>query len=252
MQKSIISILLFITIFHFQQLQSQVPAEEPKTVLYRTEHFWGINIHTAGWGFSYRYGKHVTGTIKRGYDIEFVTMSSPKEYHINNQNYDNSKQYVYGKLNSFFIVRTGIGRQKLLFYKPERKGVEVKYFSYFGISHGILKPIYLEIINILPSLNQVSLSVEKYDPLKHFPENIYGRASFTEGLNQISYLPGLYLKGGLNFDFADYDENERIRMLEIGAILDAFPKNVPIMALTNNDKFFLNLYIAFHFGKKNP
>ena len=244
--------IIIAIIFSFTKvLYSQVPAEEPKTLLYKKEFSIGAVIHSSGWGVFYRNGRHLTGTLKRSWDIEFVSLSSPKESSISSQYNENAKQYVYGRLNLFFILRTGIGTQKVLYRKPQKRGVEIRYFNFIGVSNGILKPIYLEIINPSSNPNQFTLTTEKYDPLRHFPDyNIFGRAAFTEGLEKIGYIPGGYIKCGLNFEFADYEENSKLRILEIGAVSDAYPKNVPIMAFNENSKFFLNVYLAFHLGMK--
>ncbi|MDP4266524.1 MAG: hypothetical protein Q8880_03735 [Bacteroidota bacterium] len=248
--KKTILIILFLTLI-FNNVFSQQPAEEPKTLLYMKENSFGVEIHTSGWGFFYRNGKHVTGKLKKVWDIEFVSVSSPKEYSISSQFNENSKEFVLGKLNSFFILRTGIGFQKTLFNKPEKRGVEIRFFNFTGISNGILKPVYLDILHF-DSNNQniATVTTERYDPNLHDKGNIYGKASFLKGIDELSYVPGLYLKCGFNFDFAESEENAKVRLFEIGAVLDAFPKKIPLMAYVNNNNFFFNLYIAFHIGKK--
>ena len=64
----------------------------------RNESFFGVNINSHGWGLSYRKGKHVTGTLKRMMDFDYVSYRHPKEVKLQNRSAsNNSKSYYYGK-----------------------------------------------------------------------------------------------------------------------------------------------------------
>ena len=132
--------------------------------------------------------------------------------------------------------------------KAERNGVEIRFVYSGGLSLEITKPIYLEILKPTPLTNQYDIVVEKYDPEIHFIDSIYGRASFIYGINQLRFHPGGYAKIGFNFEYAPIFEN--VKALEIGAIIDVFPKEIPIMAFTKNKQFFLTFYITLMFGNK--
>jgi len=41
-----------------------------------------------------------------------------------------------------------------------------------------------------------------------------------------------------------------VKALEVGAIIDAYPQEIPIMALTENNRFFLSFYITIMYGRK--
>ena len=58
-----------------------------------------------------------------------------------------------------------------------------------------------------------------------WPQEIYGRASFTKGLNEIKVMPGIYAKGGFNFEYSK--EDKVIHAIEVGAQINAFPKRDP-------------------------
>lgn len=215
-------------------------------VLLKKEQSGAITLHTNGWGAGYRYGNHVTGYMKRLYEVEFSTMKHPKETKLQNPYYFNSKPYTFGKKNSMFIIRGHIGNQHVMFSKPNWGGVEVRYFYVGGASIAFLKPIYLYILS--EDLQDFSLTTEKYDPEEHFSDNIYGRGPFTKGFDEISIKPGASVKAGLNFEYGPY--MEKLKTLEVGATLDFYPSPIEIMALNDPNYFFLTLYFSFHFGKR--
>ena len=195
-------------------------------------------------------GFHLTGTSKSMLEFEFLTMKHPKEVRSINSQFPDAKSYIYGKLNDFAILRAGVGVQKVLNSKARgiKNAVEVRYLYNMGLSMGILKPVYLYILNF-NSNYEAYTTVEKYDPDKHFTDNIFGRAPFTKGLNEIKLHPGGYAKFGLNFDFSANEE--LVKSIEVGANLDAYPTDVPIMAIQDNKKFFLTLYISFNIGNQH-
>jgi hypothetical protein len=125
------------------------------------------------------------------------------------------------------------------------KGKEGVYSA--GVSWGIIKPVYLD---ILKSSNFVAKEIitEKYDPEKHTIDNILGKASFTNGMNELNLNVGGYGKFGFNFEFASSETD--IRALEAGVCLDAFLKPVPLMAFIENKPLFLSFYVNILWGKK--
>lgn len=217
-------------------------------VLYRKEKSGFIFLHTAGFGTGYRTGKHITGYKKRMFEIELTGMKHPKEIKSINPFFDNAKSYIYGKENHLIILRAGIGRQRVINSKPYWGGVELRYFYYGGLSMGFLKPVYLYILYETPTPYVYTYQIERYDPLEHYAENIFGRASFFQGFGKIKPLPGLYFKAGLNFEYGAYDET--LKAIECGITVDAYPKPAPIMAFNANRNIFLSLYLSFHFGNR--
>jgi hypothetical protein len=56
------------------------------------------------------------------------------------------------------------------------------------------------------------------------------------------------VKSGFTFDWAQSDD--AIKSLEVGATLDLYYKEVPLMILDNNSFYYPNLYLSLQFGKK--
>ena len=176
-----------------------------------------------------------------------VELQSPKQIRSINPYFTNSKSYIYGKLNAIFNFRGSYGIQKQLNRKPYWGGVELRFLYAGGISLAVAKPVYLYILNQAAD-NKYYITEERYDPDNHFSDNIHGRAPFTKGFGELDVYPGLHAKIGLDFDYAVY--RTKLKSLQIGAILDVFPRPVPIMAFNDADYYFLTFYINFNFGKR--
>jgi hypothetical protein len=242
--------LLAGSVLFAQDATTLVQSGVDLNVIYRNEATFGLLAHSNGFGGTYRRAKHVTGTRKRVLEIEFVSMSHPKEVKSVNPYFENSKGFYYGKLNSILIPRIGIGFQNVLFRKAERKSVEIRYSTYLGASFALAKPVYLEILQKTNTPSEFNLSTERYDPSNplHSFGNIYGRAPYFTGFDQTKIYPGMYAKFGLSFEYGDLRSD--IKVIEIGMTFDVYPKVVPIMAYTTNYQVFPSLYISLIYGKK--
>jgi len=226
-------------------------------LFYRSDVSGGVLIHSNGIGAFYRRSKRITGFKKKFLSFELVNMKHPKEHKSYNPYIENTKGFVYGKLNSLTILRSTAGYQKTVYSKETKRGVDIGFLLTAGPELGFVKPMYLEIA--YPNVaSYIYLSTEKYDPERHNQNNIYGRASALKGIEDMSFYPGIQLKFGLNFEYSAQDEG--IRAIETGATLDAFYKQVPIMAgfplgdpdsEPKNHQVYLTLYLAFQFGKKS-
>ena len=222
---------------------------EYKPLLYKNTASFGLNIHSAGWGIDFRRGKNINAFKKKIYEFEFVGIRHPKQIKSVNPFFENAKSYFYGKTNSLLAFRAGMGRQKQLFGKADRSGVEIRLNYSVGPSFGITKPVYLDIL--YPIQNQqfeFNVVTEKYDPDRHRIEDIYGRAAFTNGLDELKVTPGLYGKVGLSFEYGSDDDD--IKAIETGIVVDAYSKEIPIMAFIEDDQIFFNFYINILYGKK--
>jgi hypothetical protein len=137
---------------------------EEKPYLMKHEATAGIQFHSAGWGIQFRRSFNLTGYKKLMLEGDYVSMKHPKEVKSVNQSFDNARSYVYGKLNNFTILRLGVGRQRTFFSKGDRNGVEIRAIYSGGLSMGVLKPVFLQILEPTGTLGQFDLSVQRYDP----------------------------------------------------------------------------------------
>ncbi len=228
--------------------KTRIENGEDLKVLYRNESSFGLFVHSAGGiGIAYRRGYHVHGTRKRMFELETQNFKHPKEIKSVNGYYDDSKGYIYGKLNSVLLVRSGVGFQNILFEKTDRKNVEIRFSYFVGGTLAFAKPVYLEIIKKDPFDVNI-ISTEKYDPQEHFPSEIYGKASFFKGVEKMRVYPAGYGKIALSFEYGK--RYNVIKAIETGAVLDVYPFAPPLMAFSRKQQVFVSLYIKMVWGEK--
>ncbi|MCF8303043.1 MAG: hypothetical protein K9I94_07190 [Bacteroidales bacterium] len=234
-----------------QLIPENISDTASNNILFQKAISGGVFLHTTGWGLQFRKWDNITFFKQRMLELEFEEIKSAKEKKTINPYFANAKRYVFGKLNNFYVLRAGYGIQNLLNEKPYWGGVSVSYFYYGGLAAGIVKPVYIYMIEydiISTYYLEYSLVSERYDPDKHFADNIYGKAPFTDGIENIKFRPGLYGKFGFSFEFGD--RNQSIKTLDVGASLEFYPKGIQLMAFNPTQNFFLNGYVAFSFGKR--
>ncbi|MCX6326675.1 MAG: hypothetical protein NT144_08535 [Bacteroidia bacterium] len=242
MKKLLIIAVLFA--FSTVSLYAQGELDEQQKVFFRNEISFAILLNTDGIGVSYRGAKRIDYLNKRLIEIEAGTLKHPKEYKLSNP-YSQSGSFVFGKLNSTFYLRGGIGHQHELFKKADLGGIAIRYFYSAGPVIALYKPYFYKVLYPI-SANEFEIKEERFDVSIALPQDIYGRASFTKGLDEIKVLPGLFAKGGFNFEYSK--EDKIIHAIEIGAQINAFPKKVPIMAGSDNKTIFFSLFISYRFG----
>jgi hypothetical protein len=236
---------LFLFGFIATDLFSQGEISEQPRIFYRNEETIGVLLNSNGIGLSGRYAIRINARKKHIIDVDFVGIKHSKEYKYSNP-YNNNRTFIFGKLNSFFDLRAGYGRQKEIFRKVDKGGISIRRYFSFGPTLGILKPIYYEILEPTSDPYQYNLITEKF--VTHLNQQyIYGRASFLKGIKEISVVPGGYGKLGISFEYSKSDIT--LHALETGLVLDVFPKKIPIMDTEQNNFFFLSLFISYRFGR---
>ena len=218
-------------------------------VLYNRSMYGGAYLHTNGFGGHFTFGKNLTAFKTRIYQMDVAFVKHPKEIKSYNPQWDDTRGFVFGKLNSFFVLRPSIGTKHLKFDKIRKSGVAVGYNWRIGPTLGFTKPVYLEIMVPTETGDIRNVVVQQYDPEMHTVEEIMGRAGGLRGFEQLKLHPGVHAGFGLNFEYSP--EREGIKGLEVGAVVEVFPlSEVEIMAFAENPRVFVNLYIALQFGRK--
>ncbi len=228
-----------------------IKPDEDTRFVYKKEWSGGGTISNRGFGLILRHAIITQNFLKIQFETEISNIKHPKEFKTSNPYFNNSKLYVYGKQNSLYNIRTGVGTNLLVFDRAPKEGVEISATFMGGISWGLLKPIYLEIIKDSGNPFNPDIVSEKFDKFQHNESNILGYSGFTRGFDELSLNTGLYIKSGLNFDWSAKDD--RILNLEVGGVIDQFFKPVQIMADfkdLENKSTFISLYATFTFGKK--
>jgi len=234
--KGVVLLFLFSLLIIYP-LFAQGEIDDEKKIFFRNEKSWAVFINTNGFGANYRNGTRINAARKFIWEVDMNYIKHPKETKISS-NSNQVSQYVYGKMNFAWEIRGGVGFQREIFRKIDKTGVSVRYFYAAGPTIILLKPIYYQV------WKNDDFEDEKFDPTTYQP--ILGRSSFFKGMNEIKLDPGIYLKGGLSFEYSKRDN--RLQALEVGGIVSGFLNEVELMA-SHNSRFLYSLFISFRWGK---
>jgi hypothetical protein len=247
MKKLLITALVFL--FGAVSVIAQGELDEQQKVFFRNERSFAILLNSDGFGINYREAKRTDYLNKRLLEFDLGTLKDPKEYKVSNPYAQTAGSFVFGKLNSVIYLRGGIGHQHEIFKKADLGGVAIRYFYSAGPVLSLYKPIYYKIlyaVSISSTQAIYDIKEEKFDVTIHQPLDIYSKAPFTKGLSEIKALPGIYAKGGFNFEYSKQDKI--IHAVEIGTQINAFPREIPIMATNNNKAIFFSLFVSYRIG----
>jgi hypothetical protein len=243
MKKLLITAVIIITGIDY--VYGQGDLNEQQKIFFRNEKTLGILLNTDGWGLSYRQGKRINYLNKKIIDFDFGTLRNPKEVRLSNPVYQTPGSFVFGKINSVWYLRGGLGHQHEIYKKADLGGVAIRFFYSAGPVLAFYKPIYYKIL-VPVSSTEFTIVEQKFDIKKHDPTMIYGKASFFKGFNELKVMPGLFAKSGFNFEYSK--EDKVIHAIEVGAQVNAFPQDIPIMATVTNKAVFFSLFASYRFG----
>jgi hypothetical protein len=237
-----VSAIIFLILCGLLSTYSQGEIDDQEKIFYRNERTFAAIINTNGYGLGFRYAKRLDGFRKSTYELGLFYVKDEAETKISlSSTQQVGTSFVFGKINAFYTLHTGIGYQRELFQKRDRGGISIRYFYNFGPSIGILKPIYY-----LYYVDSVKSNIPKKFELDAIT-NIEGKAPFFKGMNEIFIIPGAYGKFGFTFEFSKADQI--FSAIETGAELNLFVKKVPIMANNTNQFAFFSLFLSYRFGK---
>ena len=239
-------IIAVILIFGAVSVKGQGEIDEQQKIFFRNEKSFAFFLSTDGWGGSYRSAKRVNYLNKNIIEIDFGKLKHPKEYKLSNPYTQSTGNFVFGKLNSVMYLRGGIGKQHEIYKKADLGGIAIRTFFSGGPVLAFYKPIYYKVLYQVATGNEYEIREEKFSSNIALPQDIYSKASFTKGFNELKVLPGLYAKGGFNFEYSK--EDKVIHAIEIGAQINAFPKKIPIMAIEDNKAIYLSIFASYRFG----
>lgn len=227
--------------------------------MYGREFSVGGRLNTDGWSGFLEMGYRKSRSKVTYFQFEFAEKKHPKEdkkpgalkgVDLNGFVYT-EKPYIYGKQNNFYQAKLGIGQQRLIGGKGNKNGVQVNAIYYGGLSVGLMKPYYLNVIDPNNGSGAIQIKYGEsnlYDATFTDRSKIIGGAGFGKGWSELSIIPGVHAKTGIRFDWAKF--NEAVSALEVGVNAEYYTKDVPVMVFQDGKKFFFNAYIAVQFGKR--
>ncbi len=234
-------------------------ADDKKGVIYNKELAFDLRMHTNGFAIAANIGRIKTYYLTKYFHFEIGEIKHPKEQRHSfdyPSNGRTSRSFVYGKQNTFIVIRAGRGGKRYFSEKAKRKGIAVGINYQAGASLGLLKPYYLDFWRFENGdPTNVYFVSEKYtvENEANFLDinKIYGSSGFTKGFGEISVVPGVQGKFGVHFAWGAFDEF--VKAFEAGVMVDVFFKKIPIMVDVQNAEnrpFFINLYISLQLGKR--
>jgi hypothetical protein len=149
------------------------------------------------------------------------------------------------------FTKVGFGQQVLLGGKGNKNGVAVSAQYGGGLTLGLLKPYYVEAADPLTGvISSIRFRGDnsRTDSLFLDPGSVQSRSGLFKGLNETQIVPGVFGRGGFRFDYGRY--NELVSALQIGVGVEYYLKEMPIMALNDADKLFVNIYVGIEFGRR--
>lgn len=226
-------------------LFGQGEIDDQDKIFYRNERTFAFLLNSNGFGTNFRYAKRIDAFRKTLYEVEFNYLKHPKEQRATIES--TNRNIIYGKLNSAYIFKGGIGYQKELFRKRDLGGISIRSFYNIGPSIAFLKPVYYEYYDL-------TKGEYYYDKFQQHG-NFVGKAPFTMGFGGLSVSPGIYGKFGFSFEYSRVDEI--FHALEVGASFDAYAKKLEIMDTPSEKLFFilpdnyfvLTLFVSYRFGR---
>ncbi|MEZ5014921.1 MAG: hypothetical protein R2794_11580 [Chitinophagales bacterium] len=253
-------LLLAGTVLHAQSSSDPVilnkglkSSGKTQGVAYENELSMGLRMATSGWSLFGDYTQDVDRDKKRSYFFELGFLKDPKETKRVNEftiGFESPKPFVYGKQNSFFNMKVGMGEKYLLGEKAEKSGFLVSFNYAGGFSAGFIKPYYLEVYNTdeQGGLTRSIKYSEETESLFLDATSIYGASGFSVGFNEIQFTPGIFARTGLSFDWATYDDF--VKALETGIGAEVYARTIPLMINEQNNPYFVYLYLSLQLGKK--
>lgn len=242
----------------------KVVIKKPKPI--HTELSVGYRLNSDGWSIFADKGYVRSEETKlrdqfydlRVFQVEFGEHKDPaqhKKKYQDNGSGEQTKPFVFGKVNNFYALKLGYGVRKLFAGKPEPGTVSIHWFATGGLSVGLEKPYYLEAYapqdNVGGGGPLVRQSIKYSEANREYFLNDYyivGGSGFTKGISEIKFVPGLHAKLGLHFDFAA--NKKTVLAVETGASAEVYSRKVQLMARDEGKPYFFNIFASIQFGKR--
>ncbi len=215
----------------------------------------GAKLHTSGWSGGLIYRKRATRATHRiiQFHLEEIKHDKEVKQEAGKNPYPElgkTSPFIYGKINTVYTLHLSYGRQQLLFPALLDGHISLSLCYMGGISLGMLKPYYLKLVDNDPGAPV--LSIEKYNPadqdrfLNH--ARILGRAKWSEGLEEIQYIPGVH--AALALQLEPGKTKTFIQSISVGGQITLYARNITIMAEQKAYPVQASFFIGLALGKR--
>lgn len=186
------------------------------------------------------------------FNLDITEIKSEKERRQTNSAFStpgsNPSSYIFGKRNNLYIARIGFGQKIYVSERSNTQGITVALTYQGGLTVGFLKPYYLQLIYRTDSTYYTAIEPYSAENQAVFlnSNNIIGAGGFRLGWDAVQIRPAAFFKSSIWLEMGA--DASILGALEFGAVVDAFPRSVPILALTNASPVMFHIYANFHFG----
>jgi hypothetical protein len=228
-----------------EKIAALMKQSEEGVLVFSKQSVFGIQFRTNGYGAFYEIGRTKTNRKTNIYRIDFTEIKNRKEEKLPSGGFFFGNPYIYGKQNYFYQLTLGFGQQYVFGQKGNKNGVAVTAVYNAGISLGMLRPYYVEVVE------GNSTKVIKYssqDSAAFLGPSIFGGGGFGKGWGEMKIKPGAFAKTAVRFDYGRF--NEVVSGIEVGLSFEAYTEKIPIMLFQKNKQFFYQGYISLLFGRR--
>jgi hypothetical protein len=235
-----------------KRINDMIRSEEEGIAAFEKHTLFSIKTHHNGYGVLFEKGVSKSAYASTIFQFEFSEKQHPKEEKQSSTDFTNTgfaifgRPFVYGKQNIFYQVKGGIGRQILIGGKGNKNGVGVYAVFVGGFAAGLTRPYYMEFTD--PGGTTKIKFSEADRSLFLSADRIIGGTGLQLGWNEMKFVPGVYAKAGLRFDWARF--NQVISAIEFGFGLDYFTGKVVQMVDNPGRSLFPMGYIGLSFGNR--
>jgi hypothetical protein len=236
------------------KINQLIKQEEEGALIYNKQWLLGFNLNTDGWNLTYEHGKYKSITKTNLWWLQFGERKDPHQtkvstiYDYSNMTYYDTYSFFYGKQNTFYFLKLGLGNQMLIGGKGNKNGAAVSWIYGGGVSLGMLKPYYVQILDSTGNYTDIKYAAPYQNTFIGYDSvnTIIGRGSFSKGFSEIKYTPGLHFRTALRFDYGRYTET--LSAIEVGVNVEYYFDKMPIMVWNDGHHAYVNAYIAIEFG----
>lgn len=217
-------------------------------VIYSHESSMHVTVNSQGLGLGYKHGRIHDIDKTTYWDFEISYLRSLKQLRLTNL--FSASSFIYGKMNEALALRGAYEVSRRIYGKPYWGGVELRWLYGVGAELALLKPYYYSVLVAEPTSAGTYTQTSKYDTFDHSNEwiEIVGRAPFTYGLSEIKFRPGIFARGGIEFEIGT--TRTRVRAFEAGIVVEYYPQGILLMANRPASFVIPTLYLSYSWGSR--
>ncbi len=219
----------------------------------------GARLNSDGWSGSLTYGRRSGQGSMSLWQLRFSEVKHEKETRQQGSNAQftglgSGTPYIFGKRNNLYLLQLGYSRglELLPAVLDGNTGIGFRYGG--GLTLAMLKPYYLQLIypdySVSPATAQVREEPYGDANAERFlnPSMVLGRGRWSEGLDRMRYVPGLY--GECAVVITPGGRKAFVQTISLGAQGMLCSARLPLLAEHEGAWYQLRLFAGLDLGKR--